>query len=71
MTSEERLKICEKCPLVKNDPVYGLTCDSSKYMNLKTGEISRIPKSGWIKGCGCHLKWKSRDPHAKCVARKW
>lgn len=46
MTSEERLKICEKCPLVKNDPVYGLTCDSSKYMNLKTGEISRIPKSG-------------------------
>ena len=46
MTSEERLKICEKCPLVKNEPAYGLRCDSSKYMDPKTGEVSRTPKSG-------------------------
>jgi len=46
MTSEERLKICATCPLVKNDPVYGPVCDSSKWMNPQTGEISRLPKSG-------------------------
>ena len=71
MTSEERLKICEKCKLVYMDPTYGPTCDSSKYINKITGEISRIPKSGWIRGCGCKLKWKSKDPTAKCVLGKW
>lgn len=71
MTYEERLKICEKCKLVKIDPTYGPVCDSSKYMNLQTGEISRIPKSGWVRGCGCKLKWKTRDPGSRCVAKKW
>ncbi len=71
MTSEERLKICATCPLVKNDPVYGPVCDSSKWMNPQTGEISRLPKSGWIRGCACRLKWKSKNPTAHCVAKKW
>lgn len=71
MTYEERLKICEKCKLVKIDPTYGPVCDSSKYMNLQTGEISRMPKSGWVRGCGCKLKWKTRDPGSRCVAKKW
>lgn len=71
MTSEERLKICATCPMVKNDSTYGPVCDSSKWMNPKTGEISRLPKSGWVRGCGCRLKWKTKDPNARCVARKW
>ena len=30
MTSEERLKICEKCKMVMIDSTYGPICDSSK-----------------------------------------
>lgn len=71
MTAEERLKICESCPLVKMDDVYGPTCDSSKWMNPMTGETSRIPKTGWIKGCGCRLRWRSKNLEAHCVAKKW
>lgn len=56
MTQKERLDICEQCKLVKMDPVYGPICDSSKYMNPATGEISRLPKAGWIRGCACRLK---------------
>ena len=71
MTQEERLKICEKCPLVKVDPIYGFICDSSKWMNPKTGEVSRLPHSGWIRGCSCRLKYKTASPSARCVAGKW
>ncbi len=70
MTGEERLKICEKCNLVKIDPTYGPVCDSSKFMNPETGEVSRIPHSGWIRGCACRLRWKVNSPTARCVARK-
>ena len=56
MSPSERLKICEKCPLVKKDDTYGLMCDSYKYMDPKTGEISKVYKIGWIRGCGCRLK---------------
>lgn len=71
MTSEERLKICEKCKMVTIDSTYGPICDSSRWMNPRTGEVSRLPKSGWIKGCGCKLRWKTKDPSARCVASKW
>lgn len=71
MTSEERIKICEKCKLVKMDPTYGPVCDSSKWMNPRTGEISRIPKSGWIRGCGCKIRYKARNPSSRCVCGKW
>ena len=46
MTSEERLKICETCPLVKMEKVFGPVCDSSKYMDPETGKVSRLPHSG-------------------------
>lgn len=56
MTAEQRLKICEKCPLVRIDKDYGPICDGSKFMNPITEEISRLPKAGWIKGCNCRLR---------------
>lgn len=71
MTSEERLKICSQCKLMTMYPEYGPRCDSSKYMNKITGEISRVPKQGWIRGCNCWLKIKTKNPSAKCVAGKW
>ena len=71
MNIEERLKICEKCPIVKMDPTYGPICDNSKWMNKETGEMSRIPRSGWVRGCACKLKWKAANPSSHCVAGKW
>ena len=71
MTAEERLAICEVCKLVRIDPVYGPICDNTKYMNPQTGEVSRLPHAGWIRGCACRLKWKAKSPTAHCVAKKW
>lgn len=71
MTAEERLKICKKCPLMRDDLQYGPTCDNTRYMNVKTGEVSRIPHTGWIRGCACRLSWKVKNPSARCVANKW
>lgn len=71
MTSEQRMEICKKCPLLKESSTWGPTCDSSKYMNKETGEVSRLPHAGWIKGCGCRMKQKVLSPSAKCVAGKW
>lgn len=71
MTPEERLQVCKRCNLVRIDPVYGPVCDSTKYMNPKTGETSRLPHAGWIRGCACKLAWKTKNPTAHCVANKW
>ena len=71
MTAEERLAICKKCGLLKKDTIYGPICDSSKYMNPETGETSRMPHAGWVRGCACRLSWKVKNPSAKCVANKW
>ena len=69
MTYEERLGKCESCPLAKKT-TYGLICDSSKWMNLVTEEVSRLPHSGWIRGCGCNQTVKARNVSAKCKAGK-
>lgn len=53
------------------DPIYGPRCDASKWINLKTGELSRIPKVGWVNGCNCRLRWKTKDPRARCKLKKW
>lgn len=63
-----RLKVCKKCPLYKEGP-FGAVCDSSKYMNEK-GDISYIPKDGYIKGCNCILRRKAANPANHCVCGK-
>lgn len=65
----ERLKICKACPLFKSD--LGGICDSSKYINPETEEISDIELYGWIRGCGCALKAKTRLKDNHCVINKW
>lgn len=37
LLSQDRLAICEKCPLYKMHPIYGPICDSNKYIS-KDGE---------------------------------
>jgi len=71
MKYDERMAICEACPLLKEDPTWGPVCNSALFLNVQTNETSRLSHDGWIRGCGCHLKIKCRQPNAKCIAGKW
>jgi hypothetical protein len=65
--SEKRLKICEQCPLCKKDNKFlGWMCNSSIYMDIKTGETSPKYKIGYKNGCGCRLTAKTTLLNAKC-----
>lgn len=57
------------CPLYSDR--LGGVCDSKKYFNPKTGELSDLPEEGFINGCGCRLPAKTRLKTAKCVLKKW
>ena len=67
--SEARLKICHRCPLFSN--ALGGMCNSRLWLNRNTGDVSVIMKPGYIKGCGCRLRSKTRLPNAKCPVDKW
>ena len=67
--SKNRLKICYRCPLYSNK--LGGICNSRLWLNRNTGDVSVIMKSGYIKGCGCRLRSKTRLPNAKCPVDKW
>lgn len=71
MNADERMSICMQCKLMTESSAYGPRCDASKWINPKTGEISRSPKPGWINGCNCYLKMKTKDPTAHCKLKKW
>ena len=64
----ERTIICRNCPIC--DTVTEM-CNAGLYLNPKTNDVSTYPKEGYIKGCGCHLKWKIANKKSKCPAEKW
>lgn len=72
--AETRLKICAKCPLLKNTP-YGKVCNSKLYLNTKTMTASSKLDAGAqfysFKGCGCRLDAKTRRPGEHCPAKLW
>lgn len=68
--SKKRMQICEKCPLFLNT-MFGMICDSKRYLNPKTNEISYVPKEGFTKGCSCRVNQKTRVIDAKCPQGKW
>ena len=63
-----RLEICRKCPIC--DTVNWI-CNSKLYLNTETNDVSTRPKKKYIKGCGCLLLQKTKNPNAKCPAGKW
>ena len=67
--SKNRLKICYRYPLYSNK--LGGICNSRLWLNRNTGDVSVIMKPGYIKGCGCRLRSKTRLPNAKCPVDKW
>lgn len=67
----ERLAICKHCKLRKIDSKLGEMCDSNKWLNPKTDELSDIKKEGFYNGCGCIIRMKVQDPYNTCPLRKW
>lgn len=67
---ETRIEICKQCPLCTNSSI-GYICNSSKCINIKTGELVYAPGKDIACGCGCRLSAKTRLPNAKCVLNKW
>lgn len=67
--SEERLKICKKCPIYSNK--FGGLCNNKLYIDPKTNKISIYKKDGYVKGCGCRLQAKTTILNEKCIIGKW
>lgn len=70
-TAKERLAICKKCPLFKNDVEKGYICNPAKYLSPDGKEVSYFSKPGWVKGCGCLIALRIQSSRAHCVAKKW
>lgn len=67
--SEERMKICKKCPIYSSK--FGGLCNSKLYIDPNTNDVSIIAKDGYVKGCGCKLSAKTTLLNAKCIIGKW
>lgn len=66
---QERLKICQACPLLLNK--LGGICNNKLWLNPNTDQISTVQKDGFKNGCGCRLQAKTSLPNAKCPLGKW
>ena len=66
-STEERIEICRKCPIYAMNQ----TCNSKLYLNPETNDGSTVPKSGYIRGCGCYIPVKSRNRNNHCTVGKW
>lgn len=67
---QERISICRKCKLIKQDKLFGEICNPSLYMNPITLEISDVPKPGFQHGCGCVLRSKCRVRETNCPLKR-
>lgn len=63
-----RTKICRRCPICDTE---NEMCNAHLYLNPDNNDVSIIPKAGYIKGCGCHLKYKIKNKKSFCPAGKW
>lgn len=68
---EERLKICNECPLGLNTPS-GLICNNNLWINAEDKTtISNRKKEGYVRGCSCNITRKAKIQFAKCIVNKW
>lgn len=65
---KEREKICRNCPIFNPN---GEICNPKLWINPDTNESSTTSKSGYIKGCGCHVMFKMKNINSHCIAGKW
>lgn len=64
----KRTKICRTCPICDQE---NEICNAYLYLNPINNDVSTEPKEGYIKGCGCHLKYKIPNVKSKCPCGKW
>lgn len=67
--AEYRMSICQRCPVYSTK--YGGLCNNKLWFNPETNDVSTSSKIGYIRGCGCLLESKVKNPDAVCVAEKW
>lgn len=67
--SEQRLKVCKKCPLYSTK--LGGMCNDDLYLDPDTGDVSTKYLIGYIKGCGCRLLAKTTLLDEQCPVGKW
>lgn len=65
---ENRLSICKKCPIYS--PNRGI-CNPKLWMNPDTEEVSTTGRAGFIRGCGCSVYFKIKNPSNHCNLGKW
>ncbi|MEP0264725.1 hypothetical protein [Dokdonia sp.] len=63
---ELRKKICDDCPLKKNN-----SCNSNLWIHPETMKTITASKEGFIRGCGCRLSAKQKSKYSKCPAGFW
>lgn len=64
----KRTRICRQCAICDQE---NEICNAYLYVNPATNDVSVEPKKGYIKGCGCHLKYKIKNINSHCPAKKW
>lgn len=66
----KRMAICQECPLylekTKGNPI----CNPKLWIDSE-GNVSKLPKAGFVRGCSCKISMKIKNPSAHCVANKW
>ena len=63
---EKREIICKNCPIFSKGK-----CNPKLWLNPDTDQVSTYPKAGYIRGCGCFILQKLKNPVNHCVAGKW
>ena len=67
--SANRLRICYACPLYSKK--LGGVCNNKLYLNVDTGEVSKVRRKGFKNGCGCLMSRKAKLVSSKCPINKW
>ena len=69
---ESRMAICKNCPLYKIDFYKGPVCNSALYINsVDKKTTSNVSKPGYVKGCGCKLRYKAKNSNLHCIIGLW
>jgi hypothetical protein len=62
-----RKEICKKCLIYSRE---GL-CNNKLYLNPETNDVAVEPAEGYVRGCGCVIDVKTKNPTSHCPAKKW
>lgn len=68
LNTKERIAICKQCPICD---LNNFVCSSYLYLNPANNDVSLVKKQDYIKGCGCDLSFKTKNPNKHCPANKW